>query len=205
MFQHPATAPAAALGYNSLMKKKIISLYGPTAVGKTTVAKKLVEYFGSDKCVRISLDRYLFSKPENISVIEYLQNPIDWELLEKHLELPIGSVIKTPEFNFENFKRVSVDGGKELLITEIVIVEGAWPYDKADAVVKLHASSELRKKRLIDRHLGERNGIDKSWVEFAQEHWDKLPGDGLTDQAVLVIDTDNSFDNVVAQIEDFLE
>ncbi|MEO5646459.1 MAG: hypothetical protein ABIO57_01660 [Candidatus Paceibacterota bacterium] len=106
------------------MKKKIISLYGPTAVGKSTIAKALVDYIGADKCVRLSLDRYLLSKTENSTVIEYLQNPVDWELLEKHLSLPIGEVIRTPEFSFESFSRLSVDGGKHLIVTPIIIVGG---------------------------------------------------------------------------------
>jgi uridine kinase len=182
---------------------KIISIYGPTAVGKSTISKALVDQYESEKITRISLDRYLQDKGDNITTIEYLQDPVDWKLLESHLGLPVGTRIQSPEFDFNNFKRISDNNGKETTITPVIIVDGAWPYKEADVFIKLTASSESRKKRLFDRHLNERKGIDKVWVDFAQEHWNALPGEHPNFQPTLVIDTEKPIEEIVEEINNY--
>lgn len=185
-------------------KARIISIYGLTAVGKSTVSKALMERLGTDKACRLSLDRYLLDKPEDMPTIDYLQSPVDWNLVKSHLNMPQGSRVKSPDFDFTTFKHVSDGEGKELVLTPTIIVDGAWPYKDADISIKLTASSDERKKRLIDRHLGERNGADKQWVEFAQENWDALPGEHPDFRPTLVIDTEKSLEEILNDIEKYL-
>ena len=185
-------------------KARIISIYGTTAVGKSTVSKALMERLGADRVCRMSLDRYLLDKPKDVPVIEYLQNPVDWSLLEGHLNMPEGGIVKSPDFDFITFKRVTNGEGKELLITPIIIVDGAWPYKDADVSIKLAASSDERRKRLIDRHMGERNCMDKQWVEFAQENWNALPGEHPDFQPTVTVDTEKSLEEILSEIEKYL-
>ncbi|MEO6332852.1 MAG: hypothetical protein ABIO57_01665 [Candidatus Paceibacterota bacterium] len=57
----------------------------------------------------------------------------------------------------------------------------------------------------MQRHLGERQGVDKEWVGFAQAHWAELPGEGTSTGTSLTVDTSIPVEDAVMKIAQFLK
>lgn len=157
--------------------KKIISIYGPTAIGKTTIVKEVEKALGYENCTRISLDKYLKTKDSNEDKLQFLTNdPVDWELILEQITLPVGTQVKRPKYDHNTYIRVGIDEEHETIIREIIIIDGAWPYKDADIKVQLELDSLKRLQRLILRYFNEWNKKGETWIKFATENWERLPG-----------------------------
>jgi len=186
--------------------KTIVSIYGPTAVGKTTTVKALEKRIGINKCTRISLDKYLRTKDQNLNKLTFLSSdPVDWSLIQAQIALPTGSSVKRPKYEHDTYTRVGIDEEHKCTIQDMILIDGAWPYINADIKIQLDLDSNIRFKRLILRYFNEWNKKGEMWVRFATENWDQLPGIYPEVSADLTLDTSNALDQNVSEILKFID
>lgn len=181
--------------------KTIVSIYGPTSVGKTTTVKELEKRIGTEKCTRISLDKYLKTKEESMDRINFLNSdPVDWDLVETQISLPTGTLVKRPKYDHDTYTRIGIDEEHSCTIHDLILIDGAWFYPKADFKIQLNLDPNVRFRRLILRYFNEWDMKGSVWIKFATENWDKLPGIYPDIKADLTLDTSNSLDQNVSQI-----
>ena len=189
------------------MSKKVvtISLFGATAVGKSTINKILSSKISN--ATRLPLDYCLKSKKPDESFEEYfLRDNVDWDYVENVLTESIGTPISLSKFDYDQFVRTSQTGGKAFVMDKIVLLDGVYPYRKADYVIGLTVDEDIRKGRLLKRHLNERKQKDSTWVNFCLKNWDRLeePVEKYRDICNLVIDTKQNIDKSILQIENLI-
>ncbi len=181
--------------------KTIVSIYGPTSVGKTTTVKELEKRIGTEKCTRISLDKYLKTKNASIDRLAFLNSdPVDWDLVESQISMPAGSLVKRPKYDHDTYTRTGIDEEYSCTIQELILIDGAWPYHKADFKIQLNLDPNIRFRRLILRYFNEWNKKGDVWVKFATENWDQLPGVYPGIKADLTLDTSNALDKNISKI-----
>ena len=133
---------------------RVIGLTGPTCSGKTTAAKKLIEYLGDEeKRVHIiSLDDFyktVYSRVEcaeiDISTLDF-DSPasLDFEELERFTDsLFSDGIAKKPIFNFETGER---DGYEEIISDDddVYIFEGIQVlYPEVLSIIECHGGRVL--------------------------------------------------------------
>jgi uridine kinase len=145
----------------------IIGITGGTGSGKTTLAKKLRNYIGRDKCIIISQDNYY---KDRSSLDAKLRRSINYDhpsafdnrLLYQHLtNLRAGKFINMPTYDFsthtrmKNFIRVQP--------TDITILEGLTIFmnskilKEIDLKIYIEVPDDIRLIRRIRRDMKERN------------------------------------------------
>ncbi len=145
--------------------KRIIGIAGGTGSGKTTLAEKIIDTFGS-RAVLIKQDDY-YKGLSHLSLEERsLQNfdhpdSLDFELLKQHLcQLKADCPIEVPIYNFCIYDReVSTN---TVLPAEIIIIEGILLFavpeirDMCDLKIFVDADSDVRLLRRMERDMNER-------------------------------------------------
>ncbi len=107
----------------------VIGIAGPSAGGKTTVTKKIIERFGDDVVV-ISYDDYYKSLShipfeERVNLNYDHPNAFDIDLFKNHLELLIrGESIKKPVYDYKTYTRTNET--VEISPKRIIVVEGVF-------------------------------------------------------------------------------
>ena len=110
---------------------KIITITGPSASGKSMLAKKLSAVLGRNKCVVLCQDDYYkdwshLPKHKRKQINFDDANSFDIKLLSKHLvQLKHGKVIKIPKYCFKQSKRLSVLSTQHS--AQYIIIEGLMP------------------------------------------------------------------------------
>lgn len=142
---------------------KIISFFGGSASGKSSLAKALESYDGS-KFSRVAVDRLI--KEKQIDNKEYFKRPIeyDWEFLENLLaNSKLGDCITLPTFDYSTFTRTSEISYKIFKVSKYLIFDAIEPYLKAEFLFYINTPVEVRKQRTLKRD--ELKGIDvmKNW------------------------------------------
>jgi uridine kinase len=147
-------------------KRVVISLYGGSGCGKSTLAKGVVERIGADRSVRIPADYYLRPNPYP-TLQEFFQHPLeyDWELLARVLQERDGQILQVPDYDFLNFRRVSLAGRFHFLMRPIVLIDAMMPYPGAQLSILLDAPEFERKKRIIER--------DQRWKTQVILNWEQ--------------------------------
>lgn len=84
---------------------------------------------------------------------EYFQHPLryDWPLLEKLLAAEPGSLLSTPDFDFQDFQRRSDTGGQVFILCPVVILDAMVPFPKSDWLFFVDAPQMERRKRIAER------------------------------------------------------
>lgn len=149
-----------------VIKIFIIGIGGGTGSGKTTVAKKIKEYIGSDSCEILPMDNYYRDMShvplEDRKKLNY-DHPdmVESSLLLKHiLELKNNKPIKVPDYDFAIYTRT----GKYIDFSprSIIIVEGIFALyyenicDFYDLKIYVDAESDVRFIRRLKRDITER-------------------------------------------------
>jgi len=148
-------------------------LSGPSASGKSTLAKALIEHLSEEQACCIHLDDYLDKRVQPTSLflngIPNFDHPsmTDWNTLLDHLEMLQQELdIETPIYDFFAWEPTS---SRPFPYKPFIIIEGIHafqdPLDDLDALrVFLIASEETRLKRRIQRDKEER-GYSKDLSE----------------------------------------
>lgn len=157
----------------------IIGMAGPSASGKTTIARALAERLG-DRALVLSCDGY-YRDLSHLSMAEREQvnfdhpDAIEHELLAAHLaKLRRGEAVEdAPTYSFETHTRLTETARLEP--RPAIIVEGLyvlhWPDVRGllDLRVYLDASHEVCLARRIERDVRERGRTE----EFCREQYER--------------------------------
>lgn len=141
------------------MNKFIVSIFGGSGSGKSTLAIRLVEIFGDHRAVRIPSDYFLRSYNRPPRTLDY-----DWDLLEEVLDQEGGTMISIPTYDFQVFRRVSLEGEKRLVMRPLVIFDSMVPYPKSNFTILLTCDDAERQRRIIER--------DQRWKTDVIRYWD---------------------------------
>jgi uridine kinase len=148
------------------MKTIVIGITGGSGSGKTTVVKKILDFFPGNEVAVISQDAY-YRDNSNLSMEERRKinfdhpNSIEFELLVKHIEaLKKGLAIEEPTYDYVTSTRQQKTTRIEP--RHIVIVEGILLFTDAqirnlcNIKVYVDADSDDRVIRIIERDMLER-------------------------------------------------
>ena len=154
-----------------MITPSFIGIAGGTASGKSTIAKKLYNYYGSSNAIIIDQDSYY--KDNNLSlpdkeIINYDHpDSIDIELFYSNLvELKKNNSIMKPVYNFRTHARNPKL--KSIKPKKIIIVEGTLLFHFKQLTklmflkVFMHTPNEIRFKRRLKRDIIERGRNEKS-------------------------------------------
>ncbi|MEJ5229168.1 MAG: uridine kinase [Pseudothermotoga sp.] len=148
---------------------------GGTGSGKTTVARRIIQKVGSEKCALLPMDNYYKDMShlplEERKKVNY-DHPdvIEYNLLRQHLELLINdNPVEIPTYDFVSYVR------KEETIhfppKDVIIVEGIFAlyYDEIYTLyglsVYVDAESDIRFIRRLRRDVRERGRTMESVIE----------------------------------------
>jgi len=153
----------------------LIGIGGGTGSGKTTVARKIIQKVGVDKCVLLPMDNYYKDMShlpfEERKKINY-DHPdvIEYELLRSHLELLLeGTSVEIPTYDFVNYIRKPET--LHFPPKDVVIVEGIFAlyYDQIYKLyglsVYVDAESDIRFIRRLRRDVRERGRTMESVID----------------------------------------
>lgn len=148
------------------MKRLIIGICGGTGSGKTTLAKKILNALGQDKCLLVSMDRYYKDDnsltPEQKAKRNYDHpDAFDNELLLSHLNiLKNGGAIECPSYDFATHSRLKEYEHQES--KQVIIIEGILLFadprltDLMDYKLFVDTDADVRILRRILRDVKER-------------------------------------------------
>ena len=147
-------------------KNTVIGIAGASGSGKTTVAKKLLAYYGEENCVVISSDNY-YKSQSHLSLEERgklnCDHPetIDFALLAEQLnELKNGKSISIPVNDFVNHTRkdetILVHAKKIIIVEGILVLHPQEVIDLIDVKIFVKTDLEICKNRRISRDIIER-------------------------------------------------
>jgi uridine kinase len=150
----------------TLMKTIVIGITGGSGSGKTTVVKKILDFFPGNEVAVISQDAY-YRDNSHLTLEERRKinfdhpNSIEFELLVKHVEaLKKGQAVEEPTYDYVTSSRQQKTTRIEP--RHIVIVEGILLFTDAqirnlcNIKVYVDADSDDRLIRIIERDMLER-------------------------------------------------
>ncbi|WP_422860362.1 uridine kinase [Flagellimonas sp. S174] len=157
----------------------IIGIAGGTGCGKTTVVNQIVEELPKNEVGVISQDSYYndlahMSKEERGQVNFDHPNSIDFDLLISHLELlREGQSIEKPIYSFVEETRldetITVHPRKVIIVEGILVLSNPKLRDMFDMKIYVHADSDERLIRRLQRDIKER-GHDLEKVLFRYQN-----------------------------------
>ncbi len=145
----------------------LISIAGGSGSGKTTFAKKVLEYTQKNEIGILNMDSYyLDNLPTEIYTTKGTPNfdhpnAFDWELLRNHIQaLKDGHTVDVPQYNFETNSRLP--NKQKIGPFKILIFEGIFSlFDEeirnaANIKCYLHVEADIRFTRRLHRDVKER-------------------------------------------------
>lgn len=151
----------------------VIGIAGGTASGKTTIAKRLQEYLGPDKCLLLSHDRYYYDVEDPESFNYDHPDALDTELLAENIAaLRIGEAAALPDYDFPTHTRKKepewVIPRSVILVEGILVLEDEALRDLMDIKVWVDCPDDLRLARRIRRDVAKRgrnlDGVLNRWL-----------------------------------------
>ena len=145
---------------------KIIAITGPTASGKSSLAKELGKMIGDDKCVIIPQDNYYkdwshLSKSRRKKINFDDAKAFDFNLLARHLlSLRSGKSVFMPLYDFVQSRRLK--STKKVESAPVIIVDGLMPFfnkklrSLSDHKIYIDAKNAICLARRIKRDTKER-------------------------------------------------
>lgn len=146
----------------------VVSIVGPSATGKSQLAKRVMTELGEDLACRVPADSFFIPRPQGQSMPEFLRQPLqyDWSLLGRLLALPIRTAVTTPDADFTRFRRRAESGGRPFRIRPVMIVDAMAAFPTADLLARLDVPDDVRRERLRER--------DVRWGSHVLANWDHL-------------------------------
>ncbi len=146
------------------MDIKLILIGGGTASGKTTIAKKIAEFF--DDVLIMNIDNYYNSNwgipfDERKKINYDHPKSIEWSLFKKHLKSLISSSgVEMPEYDFTKHERkheyVHIEPSKIIIVDGIFALYDDEIRNMADIKIYVDTPSDIRFIRRLIRDINER-------------------------------------------------
>jgi len=191
----------------------IVLIGGGTGSGKTTVARKIMEELGSEKCEMLPMDNY-YKDMSHVPLEERKKynydhpDMIEHTLIVKHVkELLSGKPIDLPEYDFAQYTRTGTT--TKIYPKPILLIEGIFAlyYDElralADLKIFVDTESDERFIHRLQRDIFERGRTIESvikqylttvkpmhdaYVEPTKKHADIIiPRGGYNEKAINVV------------------
>lgn len=149
-----------------------VSIVGPSASGKSQLARHTAAALGEDAACRIPTDYFFIPRSAGQSLPNFLRQPLqyDWTLLVRHLAAPIGTVRSTPDADFTVFDRLAESGGREFTIRPVMIVDAMAAFPGADLLVRIDVPDAVRRERLRERDIRWGSAVSANW-EHLETTW----------------------------------
>lgn len=130
----------------------ILCLMGPSASGKSTLAK-LLQARNPERFARVPVDYFFVPRAHDQTPAEYFALPLiyDWAAVDRALCAPAGERRSTPDFDFERFVWRSEVGGLPISEASVYLLDGMRPHPRCDFLVTLDLDDREQRRRLIDR------------------------------------------------------
>ncbi len=154
----------------------IVSIVGPSASGKSQLARRTAAELGEVMACRVPTDTFFIPRAVDQPLPDFLRQPLrcDWSLIAHLIVQPIGTTASTPDADFTGFRRRAECGGLPITIRPVMIVDAMAAVPDADLLVRLDVPADVRRERLCER--------DARWGTDVLANWDHLI---LTWQAAL--------------------
>ncbi len=160
---------------SSHQKPVIIGVAGGSGSGKTTVCKKIYDYFTGKSIVMIEHDSY-YRDQSDISFEERLKTnydhpfAFDTDLLVEHLEkLRNNESIEVPVYDYTHHTRsdetIRVEPQDVIILEGILILEDKRLRDLMDIKIYVDTADDLRIIRRIERDMKERGRSLESIID----------------------------------------
>jgi uridine kinase len=157
-------------------RRVVVSICGPAGSGKTLLSKLLVERLGPEVAVRVPGDRYLMPAAEPLD--RYLRRPVqyDWCLLDRAHDVPNGTAVLTPSFDFQRFARREQPDRRSFITRPVLVVDALEPFPPATIRVYIDAPPEIRRARVVSRDAarGSRSADQWEQLELSRVHLAQL-------------------------------
>jgi|GEM_PF-4104144 len=145
----------------------VVSVFGDSGVGKTSLTEKLLEVMPKDQACHINADYYLEDRGESLADIS-----CDFTLLESHISQPVGTVCHYPEYDFRAFKRTGeTSEWNKFVLRPVILAPFMHPFLSADLFIHLDMPMEQAVKRVLLRHPPEA----WEWSRLLAEKWREIP------------------------------
>jgi energy-coupling factor transporter ATP-binding protein EcfA2 len=133
----------------------VVGICGPSGAGKSTLTKALVGRLGPARCARVPGDYFIAPRPPDEALERYFRRALeyDWLLLGERLAAPPDTVLTTPDFDFEAFRRRAPHGGRSFAAREVMLVDAMYPYPGAAVSILVSAGEARRRERVAGRDL----------------------------------------------------
>lgn len=144
----------------------IIGIAGGTGSGKTTVVKRISDYFPDSDVAILPLDAY-YKDNSHISIEERRDinfdhpNSIEYELIAKHIkQLKAGETIQCPIYSYitctRDEKTIPVKPAHVVIVEGILSLTDQKLRDEMDVKLFVDCEADLRLMRVINRDTKER-------------------------------------------------
>lgn len=144
----------------------IIGIAGGTGSGKTTVVKRISEYFSENDVAMLPLDAY-YKDNGHISIEERRNinfdhpNSIEYELITQHIQdLKDGKTVECPIYSYITCKRseetISIKPSHVVIIEGILSLTDEALRNLMDVKIYVDCEADLRLMRVIKRDTQER-------------------------------------------------
>lgn len=201
------------MSYVGVERLILIGIGGGTGSGKTTVARRIVQHLGEEKCAILPMDNYyrdmsLIPLEERRRVNYDHPDVIEHQLLVEHLrKLLDGQTVQIPTYDFVTYTRKSET--ISFSPKRVVLVEGIFAlyYEKLRGLYELSvyvdAESDIRFIRRLVRDIKERGRsvenvvsqyletvkpMHDAYVEPTKRYADIIvPKGGYNDRAIEVV------------------
>ncbi len=156
---------AHELGQPVIGRPYVVSIVGPSAAGKSQLARRTATELGEEVASRIPTDYFFIPRDAGQRLSEFLARPLqyDWPLIEALLTQPIGTDLSTPDADFTTFLRRGERGGRPFTVRPVMIVDAMVAYPDADLLVRLEVPDEVRRERLRKRDIRRGSHVLANW------------------------------------------
>jgi len=154
----------------------IVSIWGGTGSGKTTLAKSLAAQY-PDLISRVPMDRYILPRSGTLASVWKKPLRFDWSLFRSQLDKSkLGDEVHVPLFDYDDFTRPELKSKKSFIIKPLLLLDALAPCPFADEHLFLDVEAEMRKKRVKKRDAEHGLQIMQrwEWLEFSLFFWQQV-------------------------------
>lgn len=151
----------------------IVSIVGPSASGKSQLARRAAAELGEVVASRVPADYFFVPREADQSLADFLRQPLryDWPLLMERIASPLGTIASTPAADFTTFRRLAGSGGRPFTIRPVMLIDAMAACPEADLLIRLDVPDDVRRERLQERDVRWGSNVAANWEHLCAT-WD---------------------------------